>query len=117
MEGVVGALASLIGYNPNNNYKDNASKTPDSWRILSDESSVCGIVLSLWDNISGPRIEQVWYHPNTDAAFLKRYYLESFDFVSHHIRNASFALNGEMIDGTSPDVRRQNIERFEFASF
>lgn len=73
MEGVVGALASLIGYNSNSTQKESSTKTPDSWRILSDESSVCGIVLSLWDNISGPRIEQVWYHPNTDAGFLRRF--------------------------------------------
>jgi hypothetical protein len=74
MEGVVGALASFIGYNSNNSNNSDSygrgdssynSQTPESWKILEDDCAVCGIVLSLWDNISGPRIEQVFLRHKT----------------------------------------------------
>jgi hypothetical protein len=51
---------------------------------LPDGSLVSGVVLSLWDNISGPRVEQVWYEGTVPHEFMKQI--------------APFTLNGEMME-------------------
>lgn len=56
-----------------------------------------GVVLSLWDNLSGPRVEQVWYQRGVPRELF--------------LQSATFTLNGEMLDMTEDaDDRVDSME-------
>eukprot|EP01128_Nolandella_sp_AFSM9_P012530 TRINITY_DN9369_c0_g1_i1.p1 TRINITY_DN9369_c0_g1~~TRINITY_DN9369_c0_g1_i1.p1 ORF type:complete len:343 (-),score=71.56 TRINITY_DN9369_c0_g1_i1:689-1717(-) len=84
----------------NSKYEIGPDDFEPTWIPLNADKSypVSGVVLSLWDNLSGPRVEQVWYDSQIPRELL--------------LQSATFTLNGEMLDMGEGDSE-EKLDRVE----